>query len=235
MCSRGAPAGGGAAPTRGFRPFLRIPAFRGQLVPVPRVIAWRAERNGRAQVIVKLTLIGKYFDDTMSLCSGRGLCPVRGALPPTLTAPLSYCSSVARVSMNLATSSRATEPPTVPEASATSYLVRGRLRLRRRLRLRLRVRLRVRVRARTSVRVWAMFRVRVRLRVRECHIVLALARRVAEAGGAHLIRIRARVRVRVRVRLRLRPAGRTTTHDTPLGRAWGVAPLTWLGLGLGLG
>jgi len=69
----------------------------------------------------------------------------------------------------LATSSRATEPPTVPEASATSYLVRTR----------------VRVRARTSVKGRAKFRLRVRLRIRECHVVLALARRVAEAGGAH--------------------------------------------------
>ena len=38
--------------------------------------------------------------------------PTRGAFPPTDTAPLSYLVSVASVSMNRATSSRATEPPT---------------------------------------------------------------------------------------------------------------------------
>ena len=37
--------------------------------------------------------------------------PTRGAFPPTDTAPLSYLVSVASVSMNRATSSRATEPP----------------------------------------------------------------------------------------------------------------------------
>ena len=56
------------------------------------------------------------------LCRPFPQCPVRGALPPTETAPLSYLCSDASVSMKRATSSRATEAPTVPLASATSYL-----------------------------------------------------------------------------------------------------------------
>ena len=47
--------------------------------------------------------------------------PTRGAFPPTDTAPLSYLVSVASVSMNRATSSRATEPPTCTQRQSRRH------------------------------------------------------------------------------------------------------------------